>query len=256
MIEPLENRIAPAAILTFFEADGDKITVKTTKGNNADLATACGINKGDTGITNITVNFLINPTVAAEFANTNITITAAGGTGATKNLANFVRINGFDSGGAGNIDFGSVKVKGHLVYIDAGDNDLTTNAIKKLDVTDWGPGSGTTSATSSQIRGNIGSIKVRQDFNGFIVSNNAAGTANFQDADATVIGSFTVGDDIAQLNGDDVGHLQVHRISKLVVKDSFFGTTNSSLRNGLIEADSVGLIAIHNMAVNASIVLS
>jgi hypothetical protein len=37
-VEPLETRIAPAAIFTFIDVDGDAVTVKTSKGTNADLA--------------------------------------------------------------------------------------------------------------------------------------------------------------------------------------------------------------------------
>ena len=37
-IEALEARIAPAAIFTFNDVDGDAVTVKTSKGTNAELA--------------------------------------------------------------------------------------------------------------------------------------------------------------------------------------------------------------------------
>src|SRR5262249_27596031 len=38
VIEPLEARIAPAAVFTFTDVDGDLVTVKTSKGTNDQLA--------------------------------------------------------------------------------------------------------------------------------------------------------------------------------------------------------------------------
>jgi len=47
MIEPLESRIAPAAILSFTDSVGDMVTVKASKGTNAQLATAVSITAGN-----------------------------------------------------------------------------------------------------------------------------------------------------------------------------------------------------------------
>jgi hypothetical protein len=56
MIEPLESRIAPAAILTFTDSDGDAITVKASKGTDTQLATAVARD----GLGNITAITLSN----------------------------------------------------------------------------------------------------------------------------------------------------------------------------------------------------
>lgn len=40
IIEGLETRIAPAAIFTFTDADGDLVTVETSKGTNTELNAA------------------------------------------------------------------------------------------------------------------------------------------------------------------------------------------------------------------------
>ncbi|MEA3212061.1 MAG: hypothetical protein QOE70_5118 [Chthoniobacter sp.] len=266
MIESLEKRIAPAGVVHYVETDGDIVTVKTSKGTNTDLLgiltdqNGTAITEGKTGVNGVTVNFIKNATTAGIFAGTDLTISASGGNVAafptTAKLANFVKVNGFDGNGANNIDLNKVTIKGDLVFIDAGDNTLTTPAIAKLDVTNWHADNGFTAATSSQIRGDILSIKVKNNFDGFIISNKADGTANFQDSNATVIGSLTVGKNIAQRNGDDAGHIQVHRIATLTVKGTFFGSSNGSMRNGLIEADSIGKISIAAMSVNPSIVLT
>lgn len=254
MIEPLESRIALAAILTFFEADGDKVTIKTSKGTNAGLTAATGINQGQTGVNSVAIIFVTNPAIAAEFANTNITITAAGGTGFTQNQVNDVSINAYNSGSMNSIDLGKVVVKGNLRFLDAGDSDLTTKAVKSITTTFWGPESAS-SAVSSEIQGNIGSVKVKRIFNGYIISRDAAGNANFQDPTGTVIGSFIVGDRFGGMDADDNGHLQVNRIAKLVVKE-FFGAADQTLKAGLIEADSIGKMSIKNMDNFARIILT
>jgi hypothetical protein len=40
IVEALESRIVPAAVFTFTDVDGDAVTVKTSKGTNADLSAA------------------------------------------------------------------------------------------------------------------------------------------------------------------------------------------------------------------------
>lgn len=247
--------VAQAAVVTFTEIDGDVVTVKTKLGTTAQLETALGITNGSTGINGFTVDFIVDSTIAAAFAGTDLSIKASGH---GDKLANFVHINAFNSFDATSIDLGKVTVKGELVYIDAGDGDLTTPAIAKLDVTTWRPDNNATEghATSSEIHGNITEIKVKGDFDGLIFSKDAAGALNFQNGDGTAIGKLTVGDDIAQRNGNGVGHIQVHSIERLTVKGTFFGSSNGSFENGLIETHSIGPVNVHAMDVNASIVLS
>jgi hypothetical protein len=261
MIEPLENRIAPSAIVRFFEADGDKITVKTNKGTNAELLVTLtdqngvAITPGETGITSFTVNLLKNATTTAAFAGTNLTITASGGAGPTKNKANFASINAFDGGAAG-IDLKNVIVKGRLVFIDAGDSDLDTFAIKNLTVIKMGPSDGSDDATISEIQGNIKTVIVKDDFDGYFRSEDASGTPNFKTDQGTKIGKFFVADNIASKDGDNVGHLQINNIANLIVKGTFFGPLIAGINCGLIEALSLDRISIHRMSINARIELS
>src|SRR4051812_14417940 len=80
-LEALEPRIAPAAILTFLDVDGDTITIKTSKGTNADLA-AVGLVQTSTpagavpgGVQIDKINLSDN----AVFDGTDLTVTARRG---------------------------------------------------------------------------------------------------------------------------------------------------------------------------------
>ncbi|HEX8297078.1 MAG TPA: hypothetical protein VF593_12305 [Chthoniobacteraceae bacterium] len=254
MIESLENRIAPAAVISFTEVDGDKVTIKTSKGTSAALDAIVDVNNGDVNVTEFAINFVEDGT--GIFEGTNVTITVkTGSVGGVKGngLADEVVINAFDSNGLDNIDLGTINIKGNLAYIDAGNENLLTPAIKKITVTNWQ--SQDANAISSQIRGDITSIVVKENFNGYIISNDAAGQANFGDLDATIIGSFQA-KNIASFDGENVGHIQVGAIAKLMVKDTFFGSGPNLAGNGLIEAVSISKMSINQMSLNAQIVLS
>lgn len=257
--ESLEHRIAPAAVVRFTEVDGDRVTVKTNKGTSEQLNTAIGGLQGATNVDGITIDLILNATLASAFAGTNLTITAAGGSGPSANRANGVRINAFNSDDANSIDLHNVVVKGNIVWIDAGDRDLATPAINKLIVTDFVPimgPFGSFDAVASEIHGDITSISIKGSFHGFIISVDAAGAPNFQSDDGTRIGSFRVGGDIAYLQGDDVGHLQVNGITRLTVRGTFFGPLSPEPNCGLIEARWIRTISIHEMTSGARIVLS
>jgi hypothetical protein len=131
-------------------------------------------------------------------------------------------------------------------------------ATQTLSVTTMGPLDGNDFATSSEIQGDITTVKVKSDFNGFIQSVDDTGAGNFDDPTATWINTFSVGGDIAGIDGDDVGRLQVNRILSLTVKGTFFGATDpiTYANCGLIEAIRINKIKINEMSTNASIVLS
>ena len=265
MLQALEGRITPAAVVHFFEADGDRITVRTNKGSTAQLLATLtdqngsAITEGATGVARFYIDFRASAALPPAFAGTNLTVGTAKYHRAGNNLVDYVSINAFDGGAGNNIDLGVVFVKGNLVYIDAGDEDLTTPAIRKVDVVSWGPNDidGLTPPLSSQIRGNIGSINVRKDFDGYIISNNAAGIANYLDFDeGTQIGSITVGRGFWGGDYNDMGHIQVNGIGKLTIKGVFSGQSETiALRSGLIEAGSIGSMSIHEMTYNARIII-
>lgn len=249
-VATLPATIAHAGKVSFTEVDGDVVTVKTKLGTDAQLESALGINNGATGVGAFTINFIANSTLSAAFAGTDVSVKASG---AGDKLANTVRINAFDGNTGIPIDLGKVTIKGHLQYVDAGDTNLETPAIKKLDVVSWGPEEPGNNATSSEIHGDIDEIKVRTNFDGFIISKDANGSPDGGSNAGTVIAKFTVGQDIADLEGNDVGHIEVNNIGKLAVKGTFFGSTGGSMDNGLIEAVSLDGVAVHRMSVNAAI---
>ena len=76
-IEPLEPRIAPAAVFTFTDVDGDIVTVKTSKGTNADLAAV--LTFSDPAAANPRQLQTINLSSSAGFAGTDLSVTAKRG---------------------------------------------------------------------------------------------------------------------------------------------------------------------------------
>jgi hypothetical protein len=165
MIEPLESRIAPAAIVSFTETDGDKITVQTSKGTQAQLEDALNITKGATGIDGFTLDLIESPALASAFAGTSVTINAVK-TGAGDGLAGHVKINA-SKGGADDIDLAKVTIRGNLVSINVGDAETLTKALKSLVVTNVIQDKGNPDAVASLIQGDIGKVHVAKDFNGF-----------------------------------------------------------------------------------------
>jgi hypothetical protein len=170
-------------------------------------------------------------------------------TGAGDGLAGYVKINA-SSGGTTDIDLKKVTIKGNLVSINVGDAEQSTKALKSLVVTNVVQDNGNPTAIPSQIRGDIGSIRVTKDFNGFLLSRDP-----FTGPNGTVINSFFVGRSFAREIGDDVGHIRVSEIKRLTVVGLLEGTA-SSTNNGTIEATALGPISLGGMSSFARIVLS
>ena len=154
-IEPLESRIAPAAVVvSYTDADGDKVKITDSTGHltSADLTFVGAATSGQLTELNLTSNV---------FAGANITFSVtrvAGGDG----LANV----GFINGGLNNL--GSVIVKGDLGRINAGSG-VATVAINSLSVNSLGrlgldSQSGLPiSNLESDIVGKLGSLTVAHD---------------------------------------------------------------------------------------------
>lgn len=111
-IEPLEARIAPAAVFTYTDFDGDLVTVKSSKGTLDDLAAAATINNG------VLLRFdLSDP----KFQGAAIRITAQPKPG---EIGDGLASVGFID--ATNVDLASVTIDGDLGRIVAGDTIRTT----------------------------------------------------------------------------------------------------------------------------------
>src|SRR5688572_12817227 len=115
MIEALETRIAPAAVFTFTDVDGDLVTIKTSKGTNAELAaiiTKMEVVPGTTPKEQLQkIDFSAN---AAVFAGTNLTITAKRTADGGDGLVNVGYVDAADSDGGTSLQLGVVKIAGDL----------------------------------------------------------------------------------------------------------------------------------------------
>ena len=160
--EPLEPRIAPAAVFTYTDVDGDKITVHSNKGNNSDLQNIfqkhavfqnLGYRVNEVDFTDVP------PANFGEFSGANITISVTRG-----------------PHGDGHVDLGTITSgtmplgsfiasKASIQAIDCGDG---THGIGTLVVDSYGTAapsyfnSGITDALGV-INGSVGSIKIAGD---------------------------------------------------------------------------------------------
>jgi hypothetical protein len=206
-IEPLETRIAPAAVFTFTDVDGDRVTITTSKGTNADLAAILIHPAVGLGEELQRIDFSLN---ATAFAGTNLTVTATrtalGGDG----LVNVGYIDAGTDGAGSALDLGLVVIRGDLGQIDAGDAALGTAGVKGLTVQSMGLFSTTTQQAganlASTITGPLGFLKVAGSVTGASVfcgscgpvtiggSLVASGTANSGSIiSAGAIGAITIG---------------------------------------------------------------
>jgi len=197
LIEPLEDRIAPAATTvtiapngksaSYQDAAGDTFIVKTSKGTFASgMFTFDSITQGQ--LTELSL------TGHTDFTGANIAfsvIPATGGAGTT-----VVNVGYID---AVNLDLGSVTVPGDLGRIDAGGG-ASPIALSKLTVNSLGA-LGTanqnglaSSSTTSNLFGTIGSINVAGNVDGYIFDqdyNSKPGTGNINQV--TIGGSLDGG---------------------------------------------------------------
>lgn len=190
-IETLESRIAPAAVFTFTDVDGDLVTIKTSKGTDAQLsATISSVSVGmGTQIRKIDLS-----QNAAVFDRTDLSVTVVK-KGLGDGLVNIGYIDATDAGASGTrLDLGAVSIAGDLGQIDCGDADSSTLALKSLKVRSLGANGLSTQGGSgdlaSTIRGGIGSVTVAGDIRGASISAvpNGMGTEQF-----STIGNITIG---------------------------------------------------------------
>src|SRR5690606_26705330 len=142
-IEALEARIAPAAVFTYTEADGDIVTVKTSAKVTKEYFESRATFDSD----NLAYLDLNDPI----FHNTDLKITVkkAGGGNGRASIGSIV---------AG-VDFKNVIIKGDVGSIYVGDSNDDTAPVKKLQVHDLG---------ASVLGGNAGVIKIQGDLVGYL----------------------------------------------------------------------------------------
>ena len=125
MIEPLENRIAPSAVVTFTDIDGDLVTITSSEGTKAQLETAAG------DLTDHRLQTL-DLTGTADFDDTNLSIVAKPQAGKGDGFVNVGRINA-----TGRV-LGKVTVDGDLGVIDVGNTAVDELALQGLRVQSFG----------------------------------------------------------------------------------------------------------------------
>lgn len=232
-IEPLETRIAPAGIFTYIDVDGDKVTIKTTKGDNDALALAAKVVNGQLQLLDLS---------ASIFAQTGVTISVvkvAGGDG----FANVGAIKATDR------DLGQVTIAGDLGQIDCGDGDETVLGLAGLNVRSLGAfglaTQGTLPSSLSTISGSMGALVVKTDVIG----------VNFEVAGSTAggnIASISIGGSLIGSSASGTGMIQTTgNIGNITIGKGIIGGTSSN--TGTIMAfGSIGNITIGGSIVGGS----
>jgi hypothetical protein len=176
-IEPLETRIAPAAVFTFTDVDGDLVKITTSLGSNADLAAAATLVGGQLRLLNLS---------AAVFQNTNVTASVVTESAAGDGLVNIGRIT------ASGRDLGNVTVFGDLSSILCGDGNTATPGLDLLSVRSMGlygtatQGGGTD--LTSAVEGALGALRVSGDLRDVSI-----GARSFGDRAEGSVGSVNIG---------------------------------------------------------------
>lgn len=171
-IEPLEARIAPAAMFTYTEPDGDVVTVKTSRGTDAQLAPLLNFDTPAAATKTLRRLDLSSMPVVFEGTDISIAVTTRGPAG-----DGLVRVGDIR---ALMMDLGKVTVKGDLGGLDCGNPGHIGPAAKSLTVHSMGV-SGTaiqvTPDLTSSLVGSLGKLTVAGDLtNNIIIEITGAGS--------------------------------------------------------------------------------
>jgi hypothetical protein len=217
-IEILESRIAPAAVFHYTDENGDRVSVKTSKGTSADLASICGVKNGHLNV----IDFSQSSGIAAEFAGTDITITDGG-----HNRVDIGVIVAHGSDASLNLALGNVSIAGSLGSISAG-----TGSGKAIGTLSMKALNGDPTAYASHIYGSIDIAKIAGALTGKLTVDDNIGTLR-----------------IGKLLGQSLtesGYVGADNITTLKVKNGIFGGngTNSGFVSvsGEITTTTVGKI--------------
>lgn len=223
-LEPLEARVAPAILLTFMDADGDRVDVVSNKALQANVSFTAGQNPAELLIT------------GAGLDGANLSVLVKRGTGGD-GVVNIGRIV------ATGLDLGAVSVKGDLGKIVAGNAGSPLPAIKSLSVRSMGilgtdtQGGGNLTSTITgdvgaltvagdvlgarlEVNGKIGTVKIGGDLRGTAVAFGGRITASS-------VGSLTIGGDLAAGAGDETGKIIITgTLGALTIGGSLYGAVD------------------------------
>lgn len=220
----LEERLPLAGLFAYTDIDGDLVTLKSSKGGDAELAAAVTLSAGTSGQLQ-SVNLATNPI----FAGTNLTLTvkkAGGGDG----LAAVGHID------ATNVDLGKISIQGDVGRIVAGDTTPTTTGVVSLTVMSLGRYGTTTGAPNlaSTIRGDLKALVVKGDVQQARVTMIGGG-----------IGKLTIGGSLVGGAADDSGRISSDTIGAIKVGISIVGA--GGMRSASISsADVIASVTVGN----------
>ena len=200
-IEPLEARIAPAAVFTYTDVDGDKVTVTTSKGTSADLSAIITPHLVGSGI-GMQLQEIDFSSNAMVFAGTILTVTAKPTTLGGDGFVNIGYLDASSSDGDGaDLNLGNVTIHGDLGRVRAGLNSGTKLGLQSLTVQSLGEFGVSTQAGGtvvSTVLSGLGSLHVNSDVSGAEVLIN---TGN--------LGSLFIGGSLLGGATDSTGRIQV-----------------------------------------------
>lgn len=239
-VERLESRIAPAAVFTFTDTDGDTVTVKTSKGSDLDLPGVLQRTGSGMGEQLQVVDLR-----DAKWAGTKLTITATKPDGSPSTVdVGYVNATGND--------IGKVQIDGDLGAIDAGNKDKAAAAVASLTVKSMGALGTTTGAPDlkSDIDGPLGKVAIEGNFqDAAVVVVDTSGKKKANIAAVTIggswlggttagagritaegkIGNVFIGVDFKGGSASQTGYLYaVSTIGKVTINGDFTGGTASS----------------------------
>ncbi|MEA3208175.1 MAG: hypothetical protein QOE70_1232 [Chthoniobacter sp.] len=225
-------RVLSPTTATYFDTDGDLVTIKTTVGTLGLEDFQLALNAAGTGAQLLAINLTPG---AGAFANTNLTITAKLQGGKGDGFANVGFINALGT------DLGKVTIAGDLGKIEAGDNLDADTALAALTVQSLGVLGTFTQAPGgdlgSDIRGRLGALSVKSDLIGASISSSGA---------APSIGNVFIGGDVVGGNDPaiEAGVFSFGSMGSVTIRGSIVGgstTGDSSIfSSGAMGAVTVG----------------
>lgn len=232
-IEPLEARIAPAAVVMITDIDGDTVSVKTSKGTNAQLTAALKLSGMGMSGTIREIDFSTVPLVGGvnPFAGTDLAISVvkqgpAGNGRVAVGYIDAAATDGVGMDGTGLV-LGNVKIAGDLGQIDVGAGG-TAVVLKSLTTQTLGAfGTSTQGANASgtsNFNGKVGSIKVTGAVN-FVTLSFTSAVANVSVGGAFLESNIAGTGEFAKINigpGAVTSNFAAKSIKSLVIKGTLY----------------------------------
>ena len=153
IVETLEARIAPAAVFTLTDVDGDAVTVKTSKGTNAQLVSVFTTQAVGMGVAIREIDFSPLWTV---FDGTDLSVVVTKKSATGDGLVNVRYIDATGGMDGASLNLGHVVIDGDVETMDAGRNDGL--AVESLKTASWGVAEGAN--YQSNFSGELGTVTI------------------------------------------------------------------------------------------------